>query len=393
MKRLAALTLAAALLLCACGPSSYSDIHPHLDSSTITHEHNGELRASNYTELRGAILHFVEAGLEEGTVTLAGYDGNAENDLRTACSEVTNDEPLGAYGVEYMSYNCVRVLANYEASVSITYSRSREELDRIKSVSRAADFRAELLSTLREFGSELTAEVSYYVEESYDAAKIVAEYMESDPFVSLGSPSIEVNVYPSSGLSRIIEVKFTYPYPVETLRARQTALEDAIGGMLASASVEEDGAAETVRGLVRALCERCEFVDEPEYDDYDTEGAGDVRNAYGALVDGAAASEGYALALSALCGELGIETRRVDGRWNGAEHSWNLVELDGLWYHVDASLCDYYANESFLFGTDAEAEGELKWSPQGLPQTAEEPYSWEIEPIFSEGGGGIEIDG
>ena len=118
-----------------------------------------------------------------------------------------------------------------------------------------------------------------------------------------------------------------------------------------------------------------------------------VRNAYGALVDGAAASEGYALALSALCGELGIETRRVNGRWNGAEHSWNLVELDGKWYHVDASLCDRYANESYLFRTDEEVAGELKWSPQGLPQTAEEPYSWENEPVFSDGGADTENNG
>ncbi|MBQ5316396.1 MAG: hypothetical protein J6I96_02475 [Oscillospiraceae bacterium] len=55
---------------------------------------------------------------------------------------------------------------------------------------------------------------------------------------------------------------------------------------------------------------------------------------YGALVEKQALCEGYAKAFSYLCNLSGIENMIVTG-FTEIDHMWNMVKLDGKWYHID----------------------------------------------------------
>ena len=59
-------------------------------------------------------------------------------------------------------------------------------------------------------------------------------------------------------------------------------------------------------------------------------------SAYGALVDGDAVCQGYALAYQLLLTRAGVTSRIV----TGVNHMWNMVQLDGAWYHVDVTWDD-----------------------------------------------------
>ena len=59
-------------------------------------------------------------------------------------------------------------------------------------------------------------------------------------------------------------------------------------------------------------------------------------SAYGALVEGKAVCEGYARALSLLFNMCGIQNRCITGVTTG-DHMWNLVKIEGEWYHLDAT--------------------------------------------------------
>lgn len=63
-----------------------------------------------------------------------------------------------------------------------------------------------------------------------------------------------------------------------------------------------------------------------------------VYSAYGALVDGDAVCQGYALAYKLLLNEIGINCVTVSS--SAMHHMWNLVELEGQWYHVDVTWDD-----------------------------------------------------
>lgn len=63
-------------------------------------------------------------------------------------------------------------------------------------------------------------------------------------------------------------------------------------------------------------------------------------SSYGAIVDGRAVCEGYSKAFQLLMSRAGIECCTIRGQGDGVAHMWNIIELDGVWYHVDATWDD-----------------------------------------------------
>lgn len=64
------------------------------------------------------------------------------------------------------------------------------------------------------------------------------------------------------------------------------------------------------------------------------------HSAYAALSKGTTVCQGYALLTFKLIKQLGINIRIVEGNANGSAHAWNLVNLDGVWYHLDSTWDD-----------------------------------------------------
>lgn len=100
----------------------------------------------------------------------------------------------------------------------------------------------------------------------------------------------------------------------------------------------------------------CEFSQETAYS----------GSAYGVLVDGKGQCEGYAAAMSLLCGRAGIPNYTVTGLNRKNEtHAWNKVLLDGEWYNVDCTWDDPilqreqpdFIKHDYLLLSDAETEG------------------------------------
>ena len=60
-------------------------------------------------------------------------------------------------------------------------------------------------------------------------------------------------------------------------------------------------------------------------------------SAYGALVEGTAVCQGYAVLLYRLLLESGVDVRVIPGTGNGALHAWNIAELNGVYYNLDST--------------------------------------------------------
>lgn len=61
---------------------------------------------------------------------------------------------------------------------------------------------------------------------------------------------------------------------------------------------------------------------------------------YGALIEGRAVCEGYARSVQLLLNYFGIECSLVSGQSAGGGHMWNLVRINGSWYHLDPTWND-----------------------------------------------------
>ena len=61
---------------------------------------------------------------------------------------------------------------------------------------------------------------------------------------------------------------------------------------------------------------------------------------------------GFATSFRKIMKYLGIECRYIEGYCTGTAHAWNLVNLDGYWYHLDASGAGHLKYYPFLVSTD-----------------------------------------
>ena len=132
-RRLLAAALAVCLLLTGCSAlleRDYSHVAPH-NTAPTTEGDPSILRADSYQELVNALIYLVNAGAETGTVRLYTDSENVEAFLSDACLEVVQEDPLGAYCVEFIKYSVDPVVTYSQAQVDITYRRTREQVDAI----------------------------------------------------------------------------------------------------------------------------------------------------------------------------------------------------------------------------------------------------------------------
>lgn len=116
---------------------------------------------------------------------------------------------------------------------------------------------------------------------------------------------------------------------------------------------------------VRAICDL--MCNELEYNYESLEGGWSRENhdrnrfagsEYGALVYGMCVCEGYALTFQCLAEALELDSIVVSGETGSGHHAWNLVRVDGQWYHVDVTWMDNgdpeRPDESWLLRSDEE---------------------------------------
>ncbi len=80
------------------------------------------------------------------------------------------------------------------------------------------------------------------------------------------------------------------------------------------------------------------LINSTKYDS--TLNAENSHNACGALVSGVAVCEGYANAFQYLMRQAGVQCILVKGKYNGDSHEWNMVKIEGAYYHIDVTSDD-----------------------------------------------------
>ena len=96
--------LAASLLLTGCASMltrEYGSVEPH--SATLVSEGDANtLRAESYQDVVNGLIYFINRGAESGSIRFDGEEPDVRALLDEACLEVVQEDPLGAYAVEYM---------------------------------------------------------------------------------------------------------------------------------------------------------------------------------------------------------------------------------------------------------------------------------------------------
>lgn len=317
----------AALMLLSTGCSSmlnrdYSSVTVHSATPTAEGDAN-TMRVQNYQELVNALIYLINQGEESGSIRYSGEEADFKKLMDEACLEVKQEDPLGAYAVDYIKYSVISIVGSYEADVQITYRRTREQVASIVDATGAAAIRSELSRALSSFDTEVVLRISYFEENEAYIQQLVRQAYLSNPATALDFPDAQVAMYPESGQQRIVEVTLTYHQSLQTLESWRNSLSreaDRICQPLTELTIKEklDGITGTLQSMGA----------------YSAQGG---STAYDALLGGGGDSQGVALAFSLLCRQVGITCSVVDGQKNGQSHFWNVVQTASGYRHVDLS--------------------------------------------------------
>jgi hypothetical protein len=357
---------------CSMLNRSYLVITPHLEQRT-ENPISESLRADTYSGLKNAIIMLISESADMGTIRLYNYSGNVEDDVRTACRDIIMETPIGVYAVEYMSSKYVRILTYYEVTVSISYRRTPEQIASIIQIANAMEYQNALLDVYADYGNTLTSEIQYFYSEQYDVQSMLDNRYYNEPVECLSMPTFEMTQYPDSPVwHRIIEVTLDYHIDPDTLKKMTEELYARIDELTSELPADSSAPLDTLLSLYELAAGNIEYLPDLEDDLANDIKKDSTFTAYGALVEGNATSEGYALAFKALCDLSGIDCTVVRGRYNGLSHCWNIVQIQNSWYHIDVSLGDIGGTYDFLLKTDPQINETHKWNAAMYPPCAGE---------------------
>ncbi|MNO32164.1 hypothetical protein D3C76_221480 [compost metagenome] len=97
----------------------------------------------------------------------------------------------------------------------------------------------------------------------------------------------------------------------------------------------------TTREKIKALHDYVVLNTAYDYENYVNDTIPEVSyTVYGVLMQHKAVCQGYALTMKILLDLINVENYLITGTVNGNGHEWNIIVLDGVYYHLDATWDD-----------------------------------------------------
>ena len=332
MKRCAAILLLICLMLSLCGCGSifekeYVSVTDSVAPPEGESDNTERYSVRNMTELKKALIGMVYDGAPGGSIAFdASYSGDA------AMEKIVN---------------------YYESAVTIDYTSYAAELSSIIQLPYAVGLEDILSTAMEENRQRITILIgtsSYSVE---NMKSLALDLYRENPTLCVREPQLTVFMYSGAGRQRLYEINFHYGMAEDEVIRCKSQLKnlDVVSNLGAEGLDEVHGAL----AACRYLTENCV---------YSQSAAG---SCYDALILRESNSEGLALAYVEMCHQLGIECLAVYGQMSGSDHCWNIVKIDGDYYHVDVSRCydgDYA--DGFLLD-DESMWNDYRWNISNYP--------------------------
>lgn len=350
MKRRVTGILLMCLLLTGCGflDGSYVSVTPHQEQ-----RQSGSLdtvSASNYLDLMEALKDMVASGTENATIHLAEYPANAvDSGMAVAMRYVTENDPIGAYAVDSISYEQGYRGGEPAVAVSITYLHSRSEIRRIRTVENMEEAERLTVDALEKYEAGTVMLVKEF--SALDFTQLVEDMAQEKPQLMMEQPQVAVGIY-GNGRQRVVELNFTYQTGRDSLRQMQSQVKPVFDAAVLYVSGDASDW-QKYSQLYGFLMERFDYTLETS-----------ITPAYSLLHHGVGDSRAFATVYAAMCRAAGLECLVVKGTRAGEPWTWNMVCDNGEYYHVDLLRCSEQGR--YLEKTDIQMQGYV-WDYSGYP--------------------------
>jgi len=324
------LYMAVLLLLCVslsgCGwlDGQYASVTPHRQQSISTA--NEEVRIENYLQLRTALEEMVQSGTENRVIFVdALTQSQLDRSLDLVGRYIKTAYPLGAYAVEDVTFDVGTSSGVPAVAVNITYHHSRGELLRIHTVDTMEEVMELITEALNQYDTSLVILVNNYL--PLDIPQFISDYSKENPGIVMELPQVVTQMYPNTSSRRVLEIQLTYQTSRDDLRNMHEQVE-RIFDSSALYVTQNAPQSQKVAQLYTFLMER-----------FDYQLKTSITPAYSLLSHGVGDQQSFATVFAEMCQRSGIECITVGGARSGEHWQWNMVLIDGYYYHVDLLSC------------------------------------------------------
>lgn len=322
MKRFSAMLLIVCMLLSGCSTwldGNYHSIKPHEEK-----ENNSDsdiVAVSSYAALCRALTGMVHNGTVNGLISVKNYNQLVvARDMRHAIEHVKVNDPIVAYAVEKMEFELGTNAGQPAIAVSISYYHDRTELQKIRHLQDMIQAEEAIGEALDNCDSGIVL----YIEEfqNQDYVQWVEDYSSLSVDRVMEKPQVAVNLYPETGVARVVELKFTYQNSRDALRSMLEQVKSRLYRIVADAK-NKDTQLEMYKSVFAALPRELASTDTS------------ITPAYSLLVHGVGDSKALANVYAAICSQLNLNCITVTGTYQGQPRNWNILQVDGAYFHVD----------------------------------------------------------
>lgn len=344
------------LMLSGCNLSidgNYHSVQPHQDERV--EQLRESVTAASYTELREVLTQLIENGQQSSVIYMSGFQTERITDyMNRAIGLIKRENPVAAYAVEKITYDIGTNSGMPAIAVKIEYLHNRSEILRIR---KAVDMQAAFLmieNALYDCEAGLLVRVNAY--EEVDFTLWVQDYVEAHPDICMETPQVIAVSYPETGKDRLLELSFIYQTNRESLRTMQQYVRPVFEAAVLNVSGEETQY-DKFSLMYSFLMERNEYQLETS-----------LTPAYSLLRHGVGDSKTFATVYAAMCRRADLDCQVVTGTKDGVPWVWNIISLDGEYYHID--LLDEGNESKFRLLTFEDMHGYV-WDYSAYPQTGD----------------------
>ena len=321
IRRIVLMLLCVSLMLSGCHwpDGSYVSVTPHQEQRQDTQTE--VISASDYQELMAALENLVSEGTETAAINVADYPAGAvKSGMAVAMRYVMENDSIGAYAVEEITYEPGSSGGQPALAVSIRYRHTRAEIQRIRRLQTMEEAEAAVAEALKNYEAGVVMMVEDY--STRDFTQVVEDLAEENPQVIMETPQVAVGIY-GTGKERVIELNFVYQTGRSSLRQMQAQVKPVFEA--ASLYVSGDGSDwQKYAQLYAFLTERFDYKLETS-----------ITPSYSLLCHGVGDSRAFATVYAAMCRAAGLECSIVTGTCSGEPRVWNIICDNGYYYHVD----------------------------------------------------------
>ncbi len=349
MKRTAIICiLVLSLFLTGCGTTLTGEYVWEQDHHIPSAPNSGQaIVATDYAQLVQVLSEYIEKGTEVFTVSVGQYDRSAlERDVELAVTSVRATNPIAAYAVSGVTSQIGTVGGETVLVFQVQYLHGQEEIGKIITVADNEQAKQAIGQALAACGSGVVVYIASYQEEDFRLA--AEQYAMQFPQYVMETPQISINFYPKTGISRVMEVRFTYVNDQEILLDMQSQVLTVFDASVNMVSVV---------GTTREKFQQMYVLMMERFQRYTIKNS--MTPAYSLLLHGVGDARAFAILYAAMCHEAGLECQTVAGTKSGKIWYWNIVNVDGYYYHVDLLrskadgalrlMTDHIVNEGYVW--------------------------------------------